>query len=79
MGSAVNSGAYFCPGADVLIADAAGDWLGRILAIGVKPDTQPIVAVLDPQSNTGRFVGQKVVCTLQDLRSATLQGKREPK
>ncbi|HZM83817.1 MAG TPA: hypothetical protein VFC19_49495 [Candidatus Limnocylindrales bacterium] len=67
--SAINAGAYLCPGADVLLIDERhGNSLVRILNIDTGPGGEAIVTVLDPGGNPFRREGQRVTCTWRELR-----------
>ncbi len=64
----VNYGAYFCPGAAVIVADPFGTWTGQILNMGERPAEEAVVSVTDPGTNPHRHVGERLNRAVSELR-----------
>lgn len=62
----INSGAYFCSGAKVLVREPDGTWYGQMLGISLLTG-QGEVRVLDPRENTVRHFGDRVTCSYTEL------------
>lgn len=67
--SAINSGAYFCPGTIVTVVDGHNQpWVGQILNMGLFDASPVLVAVTDPLENPCRWRGQRIVVSWRHLR-----------
>lgn len=67
----IRYGAYFCPGAAVLVDDPFGTWRGQIVGMGWYTDSPYTIAVTDPGTHPHRKVGERRERRWSELRLVT--------